>query len=279
MNSLSVQSTAVLIQSFRTPAVPARASDGPRRRLSAAFTLIEVLVSSAVMAIVLAVMFSALSTSMSLWRNTDNKIISDREARAAHLMLRRDLASVVVPAATNLWPRLVTNDDDKTIFLQFLTAAPSDAQPAAAGNVGDVCYVEYSIPRGTDKVMRFTFGSEETFNSIIRGGAGFRSSPVTNGAQILAANVLTNNRDAVRDLTVLFTNADRRNFVVLNTNMAVMTGAYANTNWPAAVEVNFSVGDPTVTANQDLLKSPQYRLRNAGAYSLRFSLPKPAGLP
>ena len=277
MNSLSVQSTAVLIQSFRTSAVPARASDGPRRRLSAAFTLIEVLVSSAVMAIVLAVMFSALSTSMSLWRNTDNKIISDREARAAHLMLRRDLASVVVPAAANLWPRLVTNQG--TIFLQFLTAAPPDAQPAAAGNVGDVCYVEYSIPAGTDKVMRFTFGSEETFNSIIRGGAGFRSSPVTNRAQILAANVLTNNRDAVRDLSVLFTNADRRNFVVLNTNMAVMTGAYANTNWPAAVEVNFSVGDPTVTANQDLLKSPQYRLRNAGAYSLRFSLPKPAGLP
>ena len=276
MNSLSVQSPAVLIQSFRTAAVPARASDGPRRRLSAAFTLIEVLVSSAVMAIVLAVMFSALSTSMSLWRNTDNKIISDREARAAHLMLRRDLASVVVPAATNLWPRLVTNEG--TIFLQFLTAAPSDAQPAAAGNVGDVCYVEYSLPRGTDKVMRFTFGSEETFNSIIRSNS-FRSSPDTNRAQILAANVLTNNRDAVRDLSVLFTNADRRNFVVLNTNMAVMTGAYANTNWPAAVEVNLSVGDPSVTANQDLLKSPQYRLRNAGAYSLRFSLPKPAGLP
>ena len=276
MNSLSVQSTAVLIQSFRTAAVPARAPDGPRRRLSAAFTLIEVLVSSAVMAIVLAVMFSALSTSMSLWRNTDNKIISDREARAAHLMIRRDLASVVVPAAANLWPRLVTNQG--TIFLQFLTAAPSDAQPAAAGNVGDVCYVEYSIPRETDKVMRFTFGSEETFNSIIRSNS-FRSSPVTNRAQILAANVLTNNRDAVRDLSVLFTNADRRNFVVLNTNMAVMTGAYANTNWPAAVEVNFSVGDPSVTANQDLLKSPQYRLRNAGAYSLRFSLPKPAGLP
>ena len=276
MNSLSVQSTAVLIQSFRTAAVPARAPDGPRRRLSAAFTLIEVLVSSAVMAIVLAVMFSALSTSMSLWRNTDNKIISDREARAAHLMIRRDLASVVVPAAANLWPRLVTNQG--TIFLQFLTAAPSDAQPAAAGNVGDVCYVEYSIPRETDKVMRFTFGSEETFNSIIRSNS-FRSSPDTNRAQILAANVLTNNRDAVRDLTVLFTNADRRNFVVLNTNMAVMTGAYANTNWPAAVEVNFSVGDPSVTANQDLLKSPQYRLRNAGAYSLRFALPKPAGLP
>ena len=276
MNSLSVQSPAVLIQSFRTAAVPARAPDGPRRRLSAAFTLIEVLVSSAVMAIVLAVMFSALSTSMSLWRNTDNKIISDREARAAHLMLRRDLASVVVPAATNLWPRLVTNEG--TIFLQFLTAAPSDAQPAAAGNVGDVCYVEYSIPRGTDKVMRFTFGSEETFNSIIRSNS-FRSSPDTNRAQILAANVLTNNRDAVRDLSVLFTNADRRNFVVLNTNMAVMTGAYANTNWPAAVEVNLSVGDPSVTANQDLLISPQYRLRNAGAYSLRFSLPKPAGLP
>ncbi len=277
MKSLSMQSPAVLMPPLRTASVPARSSDRPFCRLSAAFTLVEVLVSSAVLAIVLAVMFAALSTSMSLWRNTDNKIISDREARAAHLMLHRDLANVVVPAATNLWPRLATNNG--TVFLQFLTASPSDAQPSDAPNVGDVCYVEYSIPRGTDKVMRFALGSEETFRSIIQGGAGFRSSPETNSAQIVAANVLTNNRDAVRDLTVLFTNADRRNFIVLNTNMAVMTGAYANTNWPAAVEVNFSVGDPEVTANQDLLKSPQYRLRNAGAYSLRFSLPKPAELP
>ena len=279
MKSLSFQSPSVLVRSLRTASVSAQSSDWPRCRLSAAFTLIEVLVSSAVMAIVLAVMFAALSTSMSLWRNTDNKIISDREARAAHLVIRRDLANVVVPAATNLWPRLFTNTTDKNVFLQFLTASPSDAQPSDAPNVGDVCYVEYSIPRGTDKVMRFALGSQDTFDSIIQGGAGFRSSPDTNRAQILAANVLTNNRDAVRDLSVLFTNADRRNFIVLNTNMAVMTGVYANTNWPAAVEVNFSVGDPEVTANQDLLQSPQYRLRNAGAYSLRFALPKPAGLP
>jgi prepilin-type N-terminal cleavage/methylation domain-containing protein len=181
MNSLSVQSPAVLIQSFRTTAVPARASDGPRRRLSAAFTLIEVLVSSAVMAIVLAVMFSALSTSMSLWRNTDNKIISDREARAAHLMLRRDLASVVVPAATNLWPRLLTNDG--TVFLQFLTAAPTEFQPSVGVNSGDVCYVEYSIPAGTNKLMRFFYGSEDTFNGILQ-GPGFRSDPRTNDAQL-----------------------------------------------------------------------------------------------
>jgi prepilin-type N-terminal cleavage/methylation domain-containing protein len=51
------------------------------------FTLIEVMVSAAILAIVLAVMFSALSTSMSLWRNTDNKIVADREARAVELLL------------------------------------------------------------------------------------------------------------------------------------------------------------------------------------------------
>ncbi|MBJ7392325.1 MAG: prepilin-type N-terminal cleavage/methylation domain-containing protein, partial [Chthoniobacterales bacterium] len=64
------------------------------------FTLIEVMVSAAILAIVLAVMFSALSTSMSLWRNTDNKIVADREARAVELLLARDLANVIMPAAT-----------------------------------------------------------------------------------------------------------------------------------------------------------------------------------
>lgn len=247
-----------------------------RERPADAFTLIEVLVSSAILSILMAVMFAALSTSLSLWRNTDSKMIADREARATHLMLARDLANAVVPADTKFWPRLRTNGPN--IFLQLLTAAPTEFQPSVGMNSGDVCYVEYSIPAGTNKLMRFFYGSEQTFNDILR-GPGFRSAPTTNDAQLLAANILTNNRDAVRDLKVLFTNADRRNFNLLNPNLALLTGTVTNTNWPAAVEVNFSVGDPEVTANQDLLKSPQYRLRNAGAYSLRFSLPKPAGLP
>lgn len=249
---------------------------GSCERPADAFTLIEVLVSSAILSVLVAVMFAALSTSLSLWRNTDSKMITDREARAAHLMLTRDLANAVVPADTKFWPRLKTNGPN--IFLQLLTMAPAEFQPLVGVNSGDVCYVEYSIPAGTDKLMRFFYGSGDTFNGILQ-GPGFRSDPTTNDAQLLAANILTNNRDAVRDLKVLFTNADRRNFILLNPNWAVLTGAYTNTNWPAAVEVNFSVGDPDVTANQDLLKSTSYRLRNAGAYSLRIPLPKPPNAP
>lgn len=276
MMPLSVQSPIVPASPIGAASARPRAAHGRRCPLPAAFTLIEVLVSAALSSIVMAVMFAALSTSLSLWRNTDNKIIADREARAAHLMLRQDLANAIVPSDTRFWPRLRTNGGN--IFLQFLTLSSPDFQPSSANNVGDVCYVEYSIPAGTDKLVRFFYGSEQTFRDVLN-GSGFRSSPNTNDAQILAANVLTNNRDAVRDLSVLFTNADRRNFIVLNTNMAVLTGAYTNTNWPAAIEVNFSVGDPEVTANQDLLRNANYRLRNAGAYSLRFPLPKPAGLP
>jgi prepilin-type N-terminal cleavage/methylation domain-containing protein len=247
-------------------------SVGGCKRPAKGFTLIEVLVSAAILSILMAVMFAALSTSLSLWRNTDSKMIADREARAAHLMLALDLANAVLPADTKFWPRLRTNGSN--IFLQLLTTAPADFQPSVGGTNGDVCYVEYSIPAGTDKLMRFFYGSEQTFTDILQ-GPGFRSAPTTNDAQLLAANILTNNRDAVRDLSVLFTNADRRNFNLLNPSLALLTNAYSNTNWPAVVEVNFSVGDPNVTANQDLLKSASYRLRNAGAYSLRFQLPKP----
>ena len=51
------------------------------------FSLIEVLVASAVLSIVLAILLGTLSASMSLWRNTENKLGADREGRAAEQLL------------------------------------------------------------------------------------------------------------------------------------------------------------------------------------------------
>ncbi len=247
------------------------------------FTLIEVLVSSAVLAIVLAVMFSALSTSMSLWRNTDNKIVADREARAVGLMLARDLANAIVPADPNLWPRLGTNSTG--LELKFLTLSPADMQSAAGGNAntGDVCYVEYAVLPSTNgpglEVRRLFWSSGKTYADVLSRGA-FPDAAPAGEFESLGLNLLPSNDMAAGGLSDRQkTEVNNTNFILLGTNMLPFTGAPGPENYPAAIEVNFAVADPDTVANTDLISNPNYILRNAGLYSFRIPLPKPPNAP
>jgi prepilin-type N-terminal cleavage/methylation domain-containing protein len=251
----------------------------------AGFTLLEVLVSSAVLAIVLAIMFSALSTSMSLWRNTDNKIVADREARAVEMMMARDLANVVIPASTNLWPRIESPRRSSIQFLKFLTLAPSAAQSAGGAELGDVCYVEYAVLPSTNgpglEMRRLFLPSGQTYSNVIRPNS-FPVSTENNPAfQSLGLHILPTNSWAVRGLgqwsidpreTVFNTN-----FFLIGTNMLRFDGAPGN--YPVAIEVNFAVADPDSLANTNVIANPNFVLRNAGLYSFRIPLPKPPNAP
>ncbi len=244
------------------------------------FTLIEVMVSAAILAIVLAVMFSALSTSMSLWRNTDNKIVADREARAVELLLARDLANVIMPAATKFWPR-VTNSGG-VFYLKFLTATPADAQPATAGNTGDVCYVEYAVLPSTNgpgrEVRRLFWPSGKTYTDVLSTGA-LPGPQAADQFESLGLNLLPTNTMAARGLGNLVNEANNTNFVLLGSNLLPFTGTPGPNNYPAAIEVNFAVADPTTLGNTNLISRSTYVLRNAGLYSFRIPLPKPPSAP
>ena len=244
------------------------------------FTLIEVMVSAAILAIVLAVMFSALSTSMSLWRNTDNKIVADREARAVELLLARDLANVIMPAATNFWPR-VTNSGGVS-YLKFLTATPAAAQPATAANAGDVCYVEYAVLPSTNgpgrEVRRLFWPSSKTYTDVLSTGA-LPGPQAADQFESLGLNLLPTNTMAARGLGTLAKEANNTNFILLGTNMLPFSGAPKSNNYPAAIEVNFAVADPTTLANTNLINRSTFVLRNAGLYSFRIPLRKPPNAP
>ncbi len=248
------------------------------------FTLIEVLVSSAVLAIVLAVMFSALSTSMSLWRNTDNKIVADREARAVNFLLSRDLANVVMPASTNLWPRIVTNriGRENVYYLKFLTVVPAEGQSATGTEAGDVCYVEYVVLPSTNgpgrEMRRLFWPSSKTFSNVLRPGV-LPGLQAANQFESLGLNLLLTNSMAARGLGDLANEANNTNFILLGTNMLPFTGVPGPNNYPAAIEVNFAVADPTTLANTNLINRSTYVLRNAGLYSFRIPLPKPPNAP
>ena len=251
------------------------------------FTIVELLVSSAVLAIVLSVMFAALSTGLSIWRNTDNKILSDREARAIELVLIRDLANIVMPASSNLWPRIESPRRSSTQYLKFLTMAPSEMQDGA-GQVGDVCYVEYTVVPATNtnstngvpvvgsELRRLFLPSRETYSNVIASNA----FPTTNDATStnffpLGVNLLPSNSMAARGIGNLAREVRNSNFVLLGTNMLPFQAPGSSSNYPVAIEVNFAVADPETLANTNLLNSPNYILRNAGLFSLRVPLPKP----
>ena len=252
--------------------------DHSRVSRRAGFTLLEVLVSSAVLAIVLAIMFAALSTTMSLWRNTDSKIVADREARAVELLLARDLANAVMPASTNLWPRIESPRRSSIQFLKFLTAAPAAAQ-SSTGAGGDVCYVEYVVLPSTNgpghEIRRLFWSSGQTYSNVIRANAFPASSTNNPDLQSLGLNLLPTNNMAARRLGPLVGEANNTNFVLLGTNMLPFTGVMSSSNFPAAIEVNFSVADRTALANTNIIANTNYVLRNAGLYSFRIPLPKP----
>jgi hypothetical protein len=250
---------------------------------------VELLVSSAILAIVLAIMFAALSTGMSLWRNTDGKIAADREARASEFVLVRDLANIVMPASSTLWPR-VTNRSDGISYLAFLTSVPPGYQ--SGNELGDVCYVEYAIvsstnfsvaggplplgaPRAGKELRRLFWPSLRTYTNVITNGVFPSTNSATNtDFQSLGLNLLPENKMAARGM-VLANEANNTNFIVLGPDMLPYSGSVTPSNYPAAIEVNFAVADPETLANSNLVEDASFIMRNAGLYSFRIPLPKP----
>jgi type II secretory pathway pseudopilin PulG len=257
---------------------------GKLNSVTSGFTILELLVSSVVLLIVLGIMLATLTTSLGLWRGTENRLSADREARAAELLMAQDLAGVVMGTNPNLWPRL------NGASLQFLTTKPSDYQ-IDTNDIGDVCFVEYTFvadPKtsaGQLLVRRF-LGSSWTYSNIISSGAFPPVNTndiggITNGCpQILATNLLATMTNAVRGAKIQKDGEmSKENIAVLGTNMLKISPPYSASNYPRAIEVNFAAANPDAISNADLLDNPNYRPRDAGVYSFRVLLPKPPGFP
>ncbi len=245
-----------------------------------AFTLLEVLVASAILSILVVILLGTLTATLSVWRNSDNKVTADREGRSAQLILGGDLANVVMPAQTNFWPRLVTNGAG-IVFLQFLTLKPQDYQ--GTNDVGDVCYVEYAVDTNARCLVRKFQGSADTFASILKVGTFNNSPSIGPDHQLVADNLLIDNRDAARRMA-LQGNVNTNHFRILRvdggTNLSpIAPGEYSATivtNRPAMIEFNFAAVDPQTGANTAILANTNILLRSAGLFTSRVKLPDPA---
>jgi prepilin-type N-terminal cleavage/methylation domain-containing protein len=152
----------------------------PRENCAArGFTLLELLVSSAILSLVLAIILGMMTTTIGLWRNTDNAIAADREGRSANLLLYDELSSAFVPhSKPALWPRVASNGT----FLAFLTRKPSGYQGGAAG---EIVYVEYLVE--SNALKRRMVGSGATYAAMLNGTTPSSALPPP---QVLATNII-----------------------------------------------------------------------------------------
>jgi prepilin-type N-terminal cleavage/methylation domain-containing protein len=153
-----------------------------------AFTLLEVLVTSAILGMVLFVLLSVVSTTLELWRGSRMELSVTREGRTGMSLVDMDLRNIILLTNANnsLMPRINTNnynERESFVAMQFLTIMPPDYQ--GKSERGDLCYVEY---RFTNQSFKRGFAnSTVTFEALKKNEFPALSEE---DFEIVAANVM-----------------------------------------------------------------------------------------
>ena len=169
-----------------------------RRRLHG-FTLVEMLVSMVVLALLVVAMTALVESATKLWRDKENRVDACREARAALAIMARDLKNAV--ASTNISSiqfnvesGAATTNYGNNVF--FLASLPASAQEDSSKS--DVCEVGYFLafdrtPASTNRTLnlyRFFRSSNQTFSDLAAGTLFANIVTGEAGEELLARNVV-----------------------------------------------------------------------------------------
>lgn len=197
----------------RSPAAPAHR--GPR-----AFTLVELMISTALLTFMALLLFSVLEATATLWRNNEARVESFREARAGLNLMAREISQTFADPAAAL-PVMVINPSPTRINqpasierdpvwggrIFFLATIAGGAQ-ASGENRSDLCALGYYLAFTRDvtafspdaqgaghssyKVYRHFRSSNPTFEALqasLAPGGIFLPSPTPAGDEVLARNI------------------------------------------------------------------------------------------
>ncbi len=156
----------------------------PVARKAGAFTLLEVLISVSLVAILATMLFLVLDATTRLWRETEKRIDSYREARVALSLMARELRSLFLlePTLTNSW---MVNPGNTVLpdsaapqamadSLFFTSLLPTGVQEAGK-NRSELCAVGYFLAWTPDpgtvgtssyKLYRHFKSSDDTFEAL-----------------------------------------------------------------------------------------------------------------
>jgi len=203
-----------------------------------AFTLLELLVAMAVLAILVVMMMGLVTSATALWRQSENRAEAYREARAALMIMARDLQNTIGSTNTNLFKvngnafthfdagKAILNSNTASAIL-FHTALPKNAQDPDKSK-SDVCQVGYflaydktamstNLPgsQPTLNLYRHFLSSDTTFDNLVASP----DNPFTNNITTRAnAELLARNVREFRITPLIFTNNTLTNFFSPSTN-------------------------------------------------------------
>jgi prepilin-type N-terminal cleavage/methylation domain-containing protein len=171
---------------------------------SHAFTLLELLVAVSVLSILIVVLMNVVGSATSLWRGSENRAESYREARAALQVMASDFECNMASTNTNYFVTLLSGADSTTLAngqAGFLASLPVTAQ--ATNSKSEVCTVAFFAAYGPKSpiagtnglqgwnLYRYFLESNETFSRLTNSGALFTSvNPANTNCEILARNIL-----------------------------------------------------------------------------------------
>jgi prepilin-type N-terminal cleavage/methylation domain-containing protein len=189
-----------------------RRTDSTPPSRPAAFTLLELLVALAVLALLITVLMGLVDSAAKLWRESEARVDAYREARAALNVMQRDLRNAVATTNQNFF-RLNTDayaqlaDAEKNTnyasAVFFLSAQPANAQ-ASGQNRSDVCQVGYFLAYGktsmspaaqTEQTMnlyRYFLSSDPTFQAFTNTNSppfNANLTPTDLNVELLARNI------------------------------------------------------------------------------------------
>jgi prepilin-type N-terminal cleavage/methylation domain-containing protein len=171
-----------------------------RRRVHAGgFTLIEMLVSMVVLALLALAMMTLVEGATDLWRDNEGRTDACREARAALLIMARDLDNAVAGTNANyvrfnLESGAAGTNYGSNVF--FLASLPTSAQEA--GSRSDVCEVGYFLAldrtaastNRTLNLYRYFRSSDQTFSNLTASSLFTNVTTGVTGEELLARNVV-----------------------------------------------------------------------------------------
>jgi prepilin-type N-terminal cleavage/methylation domain-containing protein len=170
-----------------------------RKRFSLAFTLIEMLVSMVVLAVLVIAMMALVESATRLWRANEGRTDACREARAALVIMARDLRNAVAGTNVdfmkfNLQSGAAGTNYGSNVF--FLASLPPSAQDT--NSKSDVCEVGYFLaldrtPASTNRTLnlyRYFRNSNHTFSNLSIPSLFTNITTGATGEELLARNVV-----------------------------------------------------------------------------------------
>jgi prepilin-type N-terminal cleavage/methylation domain-containing protein len=164
-----------------------------------AFTLLEMLVSMVILALLVITMTTLVDSTARLWRSSEGRTDACREARAALIVLARDLRNAVAGTNLdlmrfNLQAGAANTNYGSNVF--FLASLPASAQDT--NSKSDVCEVGYFLAldrtsastNQTLNLYRYFRDSNHTFSNLAAGNLFANIATGEVGEELLARNVI-----------------------------------------------------------------------------------------